>query len=557
MITGREQMRGTRRGAMHRDATAAASTKPQRVAPADPREFRFELVVPFTQGKTRKQTRTNLEGLVERAEWKDSSDAGSLNSWPTLTGALTLRQPGPSATPIPEIGPNNIVDCYYNGERLWRMRVTKQDYSARDGSVNLELQDEMRQLAMSSAHFRYVKGGGHPYGWRPDEIAKVVCDRFHIRYGSFFTVKYDGKPIRLTKLEQTNSPLGIIRAAYAEAQKRTAIRYVMRWDSIRNELNIEPMQASTEHFLFTEDQITDATVEVQSRGDFATALLGVWYKPKPKGWKPPKGAKGSAKKWKPKKETILIAGSGDYKTSHGVVTIPDGVIEKYGYIEKRTEFSAASRKEARDRIIHSLATRLRPRKTLTFTTPGVTDIKRGDYIKVTLPKQGFDRKQLWVQDVTHSLDTQYTMEVVARFDDPFDPSVIRKEQEAARKYRQSLVKKPKKARSSSRRGGQKITGKSSWFGGPNDPMNQGTALGVPDTTRGIAVYQRSTLGGYWQLKWPNGKVTNERQIDIGPAPSTGRKVDITSATLRYGGYNENNYPTDATVTITYLGKNRP
>lgn len=101
----------------------------------------------------------------------------------------------------------------------------------------------------------------------------------------------------------------------------------------------------------------------------------------------------------------------------------------------------------------------------------------------------------------------------------------------------------------------KITGKTSWFGGPNDNQNTGTALGLPDTTRGLAVYNRSTLGGYWRVHWPNGRVSVERQVDIGPAPWTNRKIDFTSAALKANGYTEQNFPTDSQATIEYLGKN--
>ena len=102
---------------------------------------------------------------------------------------------------------------------------------------------------------------------------------------------------------------------------------------------------------------------------------------------------------------------------------------------------------------------------------------------------------------------------------------------------------------------QVITGKTSWFGGPNDGENTGTALGLPDTVRGLAVYNRSTLGGYWRVHWPNGRVSVERQVDIGPAPWTNRKIDFTSAAIRAAGYTESNFPTDSTATIEYLGKN--
>jgi len=103
----------------------------------------------------------------------------------------------------------------------------------------------------------------------------------------------------------------------------------------------------------------------------------------------------------------------------------------------------------------------------------------------------------------------------------------------------------------------KITGRTSWFGGPNDKQNIGTALGLPDTVRGLAVYNRSTLGGYWRVRWPNGKTTVERQVDIGPAPWTKRKIDFTSAAIKAAGYSERNFPTDSQATIEYLGKNKP
>jgi hypothetical protein len=400
----------------------------------DNNEFRFEI----QQRIDNRRVRTDLSGLVEQVEWSDSSDEGSLNSWPSLTGSITLRQPGPTAQPFPVVEPNQIVDCFLNGERLWRMRIVKPAYSSSDGSITLELRDEIGQLAMSTASFRFVKDKGHKYGWTPDQIARYTCDRFRIPYDSFFTVKYAGKPVRLTKLQQTTSPTGIIRAAYSEAQKRTAIRYVMRWNYATNALVVEPMQTSITKYEFTENEILDASSEVEARGDFATALLGVWWKPKPKG---------ASKKWKPTKHTMRVVSSGTYKLRNGkTVEIPDGIIQKYGYIEKRVDSGLVvnSEAEARDRLVNSLATRLRPRKTLTFTTLGIPHIHRGDFITVHLPKQGFNNQQCWVQNIRHSLGDNYTMELTARFDNPMDAGQIRKEQDAARRYRANLNKKPKK-----------------------------------------------------------------------------------------------------------------
>lgn len=102
-----------------------------------------------------------------------------------------------------------------------------------------------------------------------------------------------------------------------------------------------------------------------------------------------------------------------------------------------------------------------------------------------------------------------------------------------------------------------LRGKVSWFGGPNDSTDSGkTALGLSTATPGIAVYDNSTLGGYWKVTTENGRTQVIRQTDIGPAPWTGRVVDITYSALSHFGYNEGNFPTDSFVTAVYLGKDK-
>ena len=98
-------------------------------------------------------------------------------------------------------------------------------------------------------------------------------------------------------------------------------------------------------------------------------------------------------------------------------------------------------------------------------------------------------------------------------------------------------------RASGGRGNLFTQGKASWFGGPNDGMNIGTATGVPDTTPGIALYNAATKNKYFNVYAPNGRWHKERQIDFGPAPWTGKVLDITSAALSHFGFNEKNFPT--------------
>lgn len=104
---------------------------------------------------------------------------------------------------------------------------------------------------------------------------------------------------------------------------------------------------------------------------------------------------------------------------------------------------------------------------------------------------------------------------------------------------------------------ESISGKVSWFGGPNDAETgtKLTASGAPTSTPGIAVYNRSTLGGFWRVTDPKtGKTAVLKQTDLGPSPSTGRKIDVTYSALNKFGYGEHNFPTDSTFNATYLGK---
>jgi hypothetical protein len=103
--------------------------------------------------------------------------------------------------------------------------------------------------------------------------------------------------------------------------------------------------------------------------------------------------------------------------------------------------------------------------------------------------------------------------------------------------------------------GTELRGKVSWFGGPNDSTTgPTTATGLPVTHPGIAVYNTATKGGWWWVRFPNGRAAILQQTDFGPAPWTGRVVDVLYSALPAIGYTEANFPTDAEVVARYLGK---
>jgi hypothetical protein len=70
----------------------------------------------------------------------------------------------------------------------------------------------------------------------------------------------------------------------------------------------------------------------------------------------------------------------------------------------------------------------------------------------------------------------------------------------------------------------------------------------------MAVYDTATLGGYWQIQLPDHHLAVLPQTDVGPAPWTGRVLDVTYSALPDLGYSEKSFPTDATITAVYLGR---
>lgn len=85
-------------------------------------------------------------------------------------------------------------------------------------------------------------------------------------------------------------------------------------------------------------------------------------------------------------------------------------------------------------------------------------------------------------------------------------------------------------------------GRHRWVDDGDEPNSN--ALGVPDSAQGVSFYNRDTLGKWFEVKSPNGKVSIEQQTDIGPNPRTGRKIDISAAAAERFGYSPNDFPTD-------------
>jgi hypothetical protein len=101
--------------------------------------------------------------------------------------------------------------------------------------------------------------------------------------------------------------------------------------------------------------------------------------------------------------------------------------------------------------------------------------------------------------------------------------------------------------------GTTVTGRMTWFGGPDDASAQGApASGLGWQSNGMAYYNTGSLRGNWLIHFPWGQTMSMRQIDVGPAPWTGNPFDIAFSALPNTPYGEGNWP-NPTVTGTYVG----
>jgi hypothetical protein len=88
-----------------------------------------------------------------------------------------------------------------------------------------------------------------------------------------------------------------------------------------------------------------------------------------------------------------------------------------------------------------------------------------------------------------------------------------------------------------------------WPGHPEwaDAMNEGkpNASGAPMTTPGIALYDKATLGKWFVVWNAEGKHFVLPQVDVGPAPWTGKTIDINAPAAARMGYTPQTFPTGA------------
>ena len=92
-----------------------------------------------------------------------------------------------------------------------------------------------------------------------------------------------------------------------------------------------------------------------------------------------------------------------------------------------------------------------------------------------------------------------------------------------------------------------------WFDPEDRPGSAAYQVGgrsIPDSRQGIALPTRGGLGKWYNVTPPGAdRPFPMQQTDIGPAPYTGRGVDVSAAGAHQMGYSPKNFPTDANFKV--------
>jgi hypothetical protein len=207
-------------------------------------------------------------------------------------------------------------------------------------------------------------------------------------------------------------------------------------------------------------------------------------------------------------------------------------------------------------------------KTLTLTCEGNVMVKEGDRVQARVPvsdKQTIKR-DLFVKSVTHSMvPGDYSMELELAWREKDVDLHVEVPSEDLHRSQSSNSEAGEGTHGSPT--GQVVTGKVSWFngsataGGKDANTDPGIALNLhPGTESG---WNNATTQG-WMTKCRTGKPVYARVeiaghtavlpiIDLGPAASTGRAIDVTQAGVAKLGFSTSNFPTDAVGHAHILG----
>lgn len=371
-----------------------------------PGDFIFEL----TLLRPRRPS-LSLDRYCEDFEWNESSSE--------MTGSLHLRRPDPEKPASLPIERGHRVRCRVRWEgawyELWTMRCKPPKVAPEEGSVTVELADDMDLVKRGRRDWSFRKTKHRTFGYFPEEIVRLVCRRMGIRMGAIAKGRH-----RISNLHLKNaSPLDVFRRAYQHEREKTGRSFVIR---IRNgRVEIVPLKRNPLVYVLAR-QIQSAMIAQEPASEQpATVLTG-------------RGRIGKGKEAK--------------KVSH--TAFDRKVVERLGYVHRDHNYGRVDTiAELRAKVNRDLAKALKVDRTVTITHAGIPFIRRGDGARLDMPREGFTGSQAFVYATTASHQVRagdYTSTWEFTTDDPF-VKLKEEAEKAARevKRRERKRSKPKVA----------------------------------------------------------------------------------------------------------------
>jgi hypothetical protein len=285
---------------------------------------------------------------------------------------------------------------------LWQMRVQTVDETS-DGTVSLELIDELSWLDKSRDDFQYKKGKGKSKhsrrkGWLAHVIARDICRRYGVKVGKLAKGKH-----RIENLTEENiSPVAAITKAYDLDRAETGRKFIVRMRY--GKLEVLTLKRSR-YLLLVGPHLIEAAYSRGIKEDLTTRF---------------------------RVSTEVKRGHRKQKKIEVLVRSKRKVMRRFGLIHKPLTLDdpVKTKAQARNRAKRKLGQSQKPVRELSVSMPGVPSVGQGQAIRVKLEDMGLN-ELVYVTSASHMVSAgEYTMDLEVSFTDPFtDPEgeKIRKE----------------------------------------------------------------------------------------------------------------------------------
>lgn len=383
---GSTQRRGSNKGRQRRPDLRKVYRRSKPEINLSEQEFRCLLL----QGGKR----INIDRIVDSVEWRwEQGD-------PTLQGTLVVHA-SRAPTAVRLRGGDQIkLDCRWGPHGTWRevfrMRLSEPDGGGLQLSEEIQtwdLADDGHLLQQSRDNWHYVKTkkGGHPRGWRCDQVARDIAHRYRIPMGKIAKGKH-----YITDLSMHSaSPTQVLQRVYAIERRHSGRRFVIQWHG--GKLNVLPLRRNPLLNILG-PLIEDATIGREPRHTgYATAVT----------------VRASLKRKGTSKRKKLVYHYQD-----------QAAIKRWGFVHRQLGgHEVKTEDDARQKAKRYIARHSRRKRTITgLTHMGIAFLRRGDAVQVRLPAWGFKGRQsfCFVSAGSWVLSSgDFTMTLDLTFDDPY------------------------------------------------------------------------------------------------------------------------------------------